>query len=132
MQVKSAIVLVAAALLFWGWQTGLFLFAVPMAGFAAASTLTRRRLALTPRELARVWDVTLALVIGAVIYNRQTLSASGAVIAFLQWLPILLFPFVAIRLVSAEKESGALKLMLQAPSGIGSAISAKGIVILAD
>jgi len=94
MQVKSAIILVAAALLFWGWQTGLFLFALPMAGLVAASAFTRRRLALTARELARVWDVTLVLVVGAVIYNRQTLSASGAVIAFLQWLPILLFPFV--------------------------------------
>src|SRR5215471_18941928 len=30
----------------------------------------------------------------------------------------LLFPFVAIRLVSVEKESGALKLMLQAPGSI--------------
>ena len=43
----------------------------------------------------------------------------------------LLFPFVAIRLVAAEKESGALKLMLQAPAGIASGLAAKGIVILA-
>ena len=42
----------------------------------------------------------------------------------------LLFPFVAIRLVAAEKESGALKLMLQAPSSIGYGIVAKGVVIL--
>jgi ABC-2 type transport system permease protein len=43
----------------------------------------------------------------------------------------LLFPFVAIRLVAAEKESGALKLMLQAPASAGSALAAKGVVILA-
>jgi len=43
----------------------------------------------------------------------------------------LLFPFVAIRLVAAEKESGALKLMLQAPVGVGSSLAAKGVVILA-
>ena len=43
----------------------------------------------------------------------------------------LLFPFVAIRLLAVEKESGALKLMLQAPFSIGSGILAKGIVILA-
>ena len=42
----------------------------------------------------------------------------------------LLFPFVAIRLVAAEKESGALKLMLQAPASVGSALAAKGFVIL--
>jgi len=43
----------------------------------------------------------------------------------------LLFPFVAIRLVSAEKESGALKLMLQAPGSIWESLAAKGAVILA-
>jgi ABC-type transport system involved in multi-copper enzyme maturation permease subunit len=43
----------------------------------------------------------------------------------------LLFPFVAIRLVAAEKESGALKLMLQAPAGVGTALAAKALVILA-
>jgi ABC-2 type transport system permease protein len=42
----------------------------------------------------------------------------------------LLFPFVAIRLVSAEKESGALKLMLQAPFNVGASMAAKGLVIV--
>lgn len=42
----------------------------------------------------------------------------------------LLFPFVAIRLVAAEKESGALKLMLQVPPSVGSALAAKGVVII--
>lgn len=43
---------------------------------------------------------------------------------------MLLFPFVAIRLVASEKDSGALKLMLQAPSSVGSTVAAKGVVIL--
>ena len=43
----------------------------------------------------------------------------------------LLFPFVAIRLVSAEKESGALKLMLQAPPAIPVILAAKGLTLVA-
>jgi ABC-2 type transport system permease protein len=43
----------------------------------------------------------------------------------------LLFPFVAIRLISAEKESGALKLMLQAPPGMLAMLTAKGITLIA-
>ncbi len=43
----------------------------------------------------------------------------------------LLFPFVAIRLVSSEKESGALKLMLQSPASLASMLSAKGIALIA-
>ncbi|MEP7340318.1 MAG: ABC transporter permease [Acidobacteriota bacterium] len=43
----------------------------------------------------------------------------------------LLFPFVAIRLISAEKESGAWKLALQLPAGFGVAITAKVLALLA-
>jgi hypothetical protein len=41
----------------------------------------------------------------------------------------LLFPFVAIRLVSSEKESGG-RLAVQFPYGMGMNIAAKGIVLL--
>jgi ABC-2 type transport system permease protein len=41
----------------------------------------------------------------------------------------LLFPFVVIRLVAAEKQSGALKLILQFPTGLTSAISAKALAL---
>ena len=42
----------------------------------------------------------------------------------------LLFPFVAIRLVSSEKQSGSLKLLLQAPVSLGTMLVVK-LVLLA-
>jgi ABC-type transport system involved in multi-copper enzyme maturation permease subunit len=39
-------------------------------------------------------------------------------------------PFVAIRLISAEKQSGALKLLLQLPGSLGMKLAAKGLVLL--
>jgi ABC-type transport system involved in multi-copper enzyme maturation permease subunit len=42
----------------------------------------------------------------------------------------LLFPFVAIRLISAEKESGALKLLLQLSGSLLAKLTAKSIVLL--
>lgn len=42
----------------------------------------------------------------------------------------LLFPFVAIKLIASEKESGALKLLLQLPGSLATKISAKGLVLL--
>lgn len=42
----------------------------------------------------------------------------------------LLFPFVAIRMISAEKESGALKLLLQLPSSLLTKVTVKAIVVL--
>jgi ABC-2 type transport system permease protein len=43
----------------------------------------------------------------------------------------LLFPFVAIRLVAAEKASGAWKLLLQSPASPAAMLLAKGVTLLA-
>jgi hypothetical protein len=43
----------------------------------------------------------------------------------------LLFPFVAIRLVAAEKASGAWKLLVQSPASTGSMMLAKALTLLA-
>lgn len=43
----------------------------------------------------------------------------------------LLFPFVAIRLIAAEKESGALKLALQFPASVGEMVAAKALALAA-
>lgn len=42
----------------------------------------------------------------------------------------LLFPFVAIRMISAEKESGALKLLLQLPGSLLTKLIVKSFVLL--
>src|SRR2546421_5763481 len=41
-----------------------------------------------------------------------------------------LFPFVAIRTIAAEKQSGALKLLLQLPGSLALKVTAKGLVLL--
>src|SRR5947209_2976915 len=43
----------------------------------------------------------------------------------------LLFPFVAIRLISGERTSGAWKLTYQAPAGLGTLLLARGVTLLA-
>jgi ABC-type transport system involved in multi-copper enzyme maturation permease subunit len=40
-------------------------------------------------------------------------------------------PFIAIRLVSAEKQSGALKLLFQLPGTLATKMAAKGLVLMA-
>ena len=42
----------------------------------------------------------------------------------------LLFPFVAIRLIAAERSSGAWKLMLQSPAGVPAMLAAKAGALL--
>jgi ABC-2 type transport system permease protein len=40
-------------------------------------------------------------------------------------------PFVAIRLIASEKQSGALKLLLQLPGSLSTKVTVKGIVLMA-
>src|SRR5437868_7563063 len=42
----------------------------------------------------------------------------------------LLFPFVAIRMIATEQETGGLKLLLQLPGSTGAKIAIKGVVIM--
>src|SRR4029077_9275686 len=42
-----------------------------------------------------------------------------------------LFPFVAIRAIAAEKQSGGLKLMLQLPGNLAIKVAAKALALLA-
>jgi ABC-type transport system involved in multi-copper enzyme maturation permease subunit len=42
-----------------------------------------------------------------------------------------LFPFVAIRMIAAEKQSGGLKLLLQLPGSLATKVGAKVLVLLA-
>src|ERR1041384_248666 len=39
-------------------------------------------------------------------------------------------PFVAIRLIASEKQSGALKLLLQLPGSLSKKVTVKGIVLM--
>jgi len=93
-QMSPRVLIVAAALVFWGLQTEFLWLSLVLSAIIAASGIFRRHLSLTPREFARLWDVTLVALVGAAVYQRQTSSVSGAVLSFLQWLPILLFPMM--------------------------------------
>jgi ABC-2 type transport system permease protein len=44
---------------------------------------------------------------------------------------MFLFPFVAIRMIAAEKQSGGLKLLLQLPGSLSCKVGIKGLVFLA-
>ncbi len=43
---------------------------------------------------------------------------------------MFLFPFVAIRLIAAEKQSGGLKLLLQLPGSLSGKVTVKGLVFV--
>ncbi|MGH7276643.1 MAG: DUF4129 domain-containing transglutaminase family protein, partial [Candidatus Rokuibacteriota bacterium] len=67
--------LVGAALVFWGWETGLFLPAVFVAIVLEASRVFKWRLDLSPSDFNRISDLCALLLVGSAVY---VFSASGA------------------------------------------------------
>ncbi len=60
--------LMSAALLFWGWQTGLLWLAVPAAAVLEASRFVAWRLDLEQDHYDRLWNLSTLLVIGLALY----------------------------------------------------------------
>ncbi|MDS4031552.1 MAG: transglutaminase-like domain-containing protein [Candidatus Contendobacter sp.] len=97
--------LLAAALLFWGWRTGLWPLVPPMALVLELAPRVGWRWALEDRELARVIDLSTLLWVGALILlfirylNQPPLATHLYTLA--SWFPLLLFLPLAIQRYSA-------------------------------
>jgi len=108
--------LLAAALLFWGWAAGFLYLGIIMAAALEVSRLTKARWEFTQKDYNQVWNLCAVLFIGVGIYcfaadnGVETLSgAFGApgrraaalakttrsVLLLFQWFPVIFFPAIA-------------------------------------
>ena len=121
--------LLGAALLFWGWQTGILLPAVGMAVLLESARWVDWRLDFKREELDRVWDLCAALFLAAALYCFVSRGAANSLMDFLQsdqrffksavddalagvftffeWWPILFFPF-AVALAFSSRQVAPL------------------------
>ena len=123
---KTPPFLLLAALVFWGWQSGLLLFGAIMGLMLESSRFIKARWDLTGEDFRRLWNFSTLLALTLVVYVFTTneevgglngLLHSSAVVAarnagvsattFLRWLPMTLFLFVAAQMFS---ERGAVPL----------------------
>jgi protein-glutamine gamma-glutamyltransferase len=81
--------LIGAALLLWGWRTGWWFVALPLAIIFEASRFLKLRWEFTDKEYSRIFDVCTVLFGGAVVYLRfkEDITRSGFVL--FQWGPVL-------------------------------------------
>jgi transglutaminase-like putative cysteine protease len=80
------------ALLFWGWQTGLWLWGAALAAALEASHFIRARWELSDRDLNRISDLCFALFLGAALALYSTEDRLMFIFKFAQSLPFCLFP----------------------------------------
>jgi len=98
--------LLGVALLFWGWQTGFLLLALPLAVLVEAARALTWRLELSATDFHRLTDLCTLLIVVSGVYLFSTTgtarNADGprAMTLLFQWLPLLLFPLIATQLYS--------------------------------
>ncbi|EDN66297.1 membrane protein [Beggiatoa sp. PS] len=82
--------LLSCTLLFWGWQSHLLWFAVPMALILEIARFVGWRLALSDKDFNRVTDLTSLSFILVAFYLVNQESVYGLII-LLNWLPMQFF-----------------------------------------
>jgi hypothetical protein len=130
MNQKPPPLLLGAALLFWGWQTGFFYAGAVMAIVIEAAHVIKVRWELTDLDFSRLWTFCWVVFLATIVYaftsnegpsdfrgffeNPSFLTQRNAgaatartAAALLRWLPMTFFLFIAAQQYSAE---GAIRL----------------------
>jgi hypothetical protein len=116
--------LIGAALLFWGWQSGIVLPALAMAVLLESARWVDWRLDLKRADFDRVWDLCAALFLAASLYCFMSRGGANSLMKFLQsdgrfikaavddalvgvftffqWWPILFFPFAVAQAFASK------------------------------
>lgn len=99
---KTPRFLLGATLLFWGWQSGLLLWATPMAILLEASFFIHTRWDFSTADLKRIWNLCVVLFFGMGIILYSSEEIANVALKFAQWIP---FPFLPIMLAQAYGSS---------------------------
>jgi protein-glutamine gamma-glutamyltransferase len=123
---KTPPLLLGAALLFWGWQTGQVAAGAAMAAVLEGARLTRARWEFTDEDFRRIWTFCALLLLAAALYaftandgpsgvrsflqnpnfatERNAGNASARTVsALIRWLPMTFFLFVAAQAFSSRE-----------------------------
>ena len=96
--------MIGIAVLFWGWQTGFLAVAVAMAAVIEARPLVGVRWDLRRSDFNRVSDMSAVLLAVIVVYQVLGNDSARAVLAILQWLPLMLFAPLAVGLSDSLRQ----------------------------
>jgi protein-glutamine gamma-glutamyltransferase len=94
--------LLAAALVFWGWQTGLWPAACLMASVLEGARLLPWRWDLARSDFNRVSDLCTIVFVSLVVYLGATTDAPRVLTLVFQWFPLVALPLVAAQVFSTS------------------------------
>lgn len=89
--------LLAAAVMFWGWQCGQWWLAALVAVALEAPYIFRLRFTVSFPDLGRIANFCTLLLLAVFVYLFVSEGATPAIIAIIKWMPLILLPlFLAI------------------------------------
>ena len=92
--------LLALALTFWGWQTGLWPAAVVMVAIVEGARVVPWRWDLARADFNRVSDLCSLILVGLVVYLGATTDAPRVLTLIFQWFPLVALPLLLAQLYS--------------------------------
>jgi transglutaminase-like putative cysteine protease len=95
--------ILGAALVFWGWQTGLLVVASIMALILEGSRVGKLRWEFSFSDFNRITDLSVILFLGMLIYLYASQRSTHAILVLIQWLPMALFPILACQIYSTRE-----------------------------
>jgi protein-glutamine gamma-glutamyltransferase len=86
--------LVGAALLFWGWETGLALVAIPAALVLEGARLVTWRWDFARSDVARAANLGRLILVAAAVYLAATRGLARVVLGLIEWSPVAVLPLM--------------------------------------
>ncbi|MFB2919321.1 transglutaminase-like domain-containing protein [Aerosakkonema funiforme] len=109
---KTPMLLLGAGLIFWGWQTGMWIFAIPMAILIEGSRFISWRWDFSKADVRRIANLCLIILIFLIVYLLIQNPTFYFVYTLLQWLPVVSFPLLATQTYSLEEKIDITTLFL--------------------
>src|SRR6266850_4419432 len=123
---KTPPLLLGAALLFWGWQTGFLVAGGVMAVALESGRWIKARWEVSDEDLSRIWTFCCLLLLTAAVYafaanegpttfnglfqqpnlhteRNASVSSARTAAALIRWLPMIFFLFMAAQAFSARE-----------------------------
>jgi len=112
---KTPVLLLGASLMFWGWQSGHWVWAALMAGILEGSRLVNYRWDLSGADFRRISDLCLILFLILLIYFLMADRPVTLIVDLIQWLPVVFMPLVIAQEYSTSDrvDSRALFMLLR-------------------
>jgi hypothetical protein len=101
---KTPYWLMSGALLFWGWETGLWIWGILMAAALGGAKFVRARWEFSETDLNRISDLCWVLFLGAGMLLYSTEDRLVFIFKFAQWLPFSFFPVMLAQAYGNREE----------------------------